>query len=82
VLGTHVLIGETDAEVSRLIDRSDVRSVERNGIAGTPGQILEAFEEAVALGARRVIVGFADSPRPDGAQLFAETVLGRLSSRR
>jgi alkanesulfonate monooxygenase SsuD/methylene tetrahydromethanopterin reductase-like flavin-dependent oxidoreductase (luciferase family) len=82
VLGSHVLIGETDAEVSRLIDRSDVRSVERNGIAGTPGQILEAFEEAVALGARRVIVGFADSPRPDGAQLFAETVLGRLSSRR
>jgi alkanesulfonate monooxygenase SsuD/methylene tetrahydromethanopterin reductase-like flavin-dependent oxidoreductase (luciferase family) len=80
VLGTHVLIGETDAEVRRLKDRSDVRSVERNGIAGTPGQIFERFAEAIALGARRIIVGFADSPRPDGAHLFAETVLGRLTS--
>jgi len=78
VLGTQLLIGETEAAVCRLGERSDVRSVERNGIAGTPDQILEELASAVAAGAEMIIVGFADSPRTECAELFADTVIAEL----
>jgi alkanesulfonate monooxygenase SsuD/methylene tetrahydromethanopterin reductase-like flavin-dependent oxidoreductase (luciferase family) len=78
VLGTQVLIAETEAEVKRMQHRSDVRRVEKNGIAGTPDQVFDMLASGISGGAEMVIVGFADSPRTAGAELFAETVLSRL----
>ena len=78
VLATQVLIAESEAELERLRDRDDVRSIDRNGIAGTPDQVLERIMDGINAGARRIIVGFADSPRTDGAVLFAESVLGKI----
>lgn len=79
VLGTQILIGETEEEVRRLRERDDVRSVETNGIAGTPEQIFDQLARAIDQGAGMVIVGFADSPSPTGAELFSETVMARLT---
>lgn len=78
VIGTQLLIGETAADVRRLQQRADIRSVDKNGIAGTPDQVFERLAAAVELGADLVIVGFADSPHTAGAELFVESVLGRL----
>lgn len=76
VLCTQLVIGESEAEVSRLLARDDIRSVERNGLAGTPEQIADSLRRAVDAGADMVIVGFADSPRTDFAELFVDDVLG------
>ena len=78
VLGTQVLIAETAADLARLQADDQVRSVERNGIAGTVDQVTDTLARGVAEGAKRVIVGFADSPRFDGAELFAREVLPAL----
>ena len=75
VLSTQLLIAESDRDVRRLRERDDVRSVERNGFAGTPETVFATLCEAIDSGAGMVIAGFADSPRPDGAVLFSETVL-------
>ena len=75
VLGTQVLIAESETELARLRANDTVRSVERNGIAGTVDQIAETLLRGLAAGAAGLIVGFADSPRTDGARLFARDVL-------
>lgn len=75
VLGTQVLLAENAADLARLQADDSVRSVTRNGIAGTVDQVTELLGRGLAEGAKRVIVGFADSPRPDGAELFARDVL-------
>lgn len=80
VLGTQILIGESKDHVRRLQERDDVRTVERNGIAGTPEQIFDELARAIDQGADMVIAGFADSPDASGAELFSETVMGRLAA--
>jgi alkanesulfonate monooxygenase SsuD/methylene tetrahydromethanopterin reductase-like flavin-dependent oxidoreductase (luciferase family) len=47
-------------------------------LAGTPAQVTETLRSLVKQGARRLTVNFADAPRPDGTQLFAERVLPNL----
>lgn len=78
VLGTQLLIGESERDLARLAADDRVRSVSANGLAGTVEQVTDTLGEAIAAGARSVIVGFADSPRPDGAELFAREVLPAL----
>lgn len=78
VLGTQVLIAEHAADLARLQADDQVRSVARNGILGTVGQVTDVLGRGLAEGAKRVVVGFADSPRPDGAELFARDVLPAL----
>lgn len=78
VMGTQVLIAESAAELRALAGSGRARSVDRNGIAGTPAQILDTLARAIEMGAKRLIVGFADSPSEDGARLFAEEVLPNL----
>jgi alkanesulfonate monooxygenase SsuD/methylene tetrahydromethanopterin reductase-like flavin-dependent oxidoreductase (luciferase family) len=78
VLGTQVLIAESRATLEGLQADDHVRSVARNGIAGTVGQVTDLLGRGIAAGAEHVIVGFADSPRPDGAELFARDVLPAL----
>jgi alkanesulfonate monooxygenase SsuD/methylene tetrahydromethanopterin reductase-like flavin-dependent oxidoreductase (luciferase family) len=78
VLGTQVLIAENSADLARLQADDQVRSVARNGIAGTAEQVTDVLGRGIAAGAKSVIVGFADSPRPDGAELFARDVLPAL----
>lgn len=78
VLCAQLVIGETESDVKQLVRRDDVRSVERNGLAGTPQQITDALGGAIDAGVDMVILGFADSPRTDGTQLFVEEVLGNL----
>lgn len=81
VLGSQILIAESEQEVRRAAERPDTRPVAQNGFTGTPEMIFETLSEAIDSGAGMVIAGFADSPRPDGAQLFAETVLRWLRDR-
>lgn len=78
VLCTQLVVGETESEVSRLLDRDGIRSVERNGLAGTPQQIVDIFSEAVDAGVDMVIVGFADTPGSDMTELFVEQVVGSI----
>ncbi|HXF60949.1 MAG TPA: LLM class flavin-dependent oxidoreductase [Caldilineaceae bacterium] len=80
VIASQILIGESEAEVRRLQERPDVRSVATNGFAGTPEQITEQLLAGVAQGARRIVVSFADTPRADGTLLFIERVLPYLSA--
>ncbi len=79
VIAPQILIAETEAEVRRLQERGDVRSVGANGLAGTPEQITERLLAGIRQGAHRVNVSFADSPRTDGTLLFAERVLPHLT---
>jgi alkanesulfonate monooxygenase SsuD/methylene tetrahydromethanopterin reductase-like flavin-dependent oxidoreductase (luciferase family) len=78
VAASQVLIGESEAEVRRLQDDPEVRSVASNGVAGTPEQVTEQLLASLAQGARRINVSFADSPRSDGTLLFVERVLPHL----
>ena len=80
VLGTQLLVAESAAALARLEDDPQVRAVARNGIAGTVAQVTAALAQGLDRGAKRLIVGFADSPRPDGAELFAREVLPALRS--
>lgn len=75
VLGTQVLVAENAADLARLRADESVRSVTRNGIAGTVDQVADVLGRGLAEGAEGIIVGFADSPRADGAELFARDVL-------
>ncbi len=78
VLCAQLVVGETESEVSRLLDRNDVRPVRQNGFAGTPQQIIDIFGEAADAGVDMIIVGFADSPRTDFTELFVDEVLGAI----
>ncbi len=78
-LAVHLLLGETEEEVRRLQQREGVRPVGANGFAGTPEQIGERLLAGFEQGATRLMVGFADSPRTEGTQMFVEEVLPRLN---
>jgi alkanesulfonate monooxygenase SsuD/methylene tetrahydromethanopterin reductase-like flavin-dependent oxidoreductase (luciferase family) len=52
--------------------------LDANGIAGTPQQVLDALAQFVRGGAAQLNLHFADAPRPEGTQLFAERVLPAL----
>lgn len=78
VLCAQLVVGETEPEVKKLLDREDVRPVDRNGLAGTPGQIADVFSEAIDSGVDRIIVGFADSPDTYCTELFTDKVLDRI----
>ena len=75
VLGSHILVAETESELRRLQESPEVRTVHTNGIAGTPEQVAEDLLKGISAGAGQVIVGFADAPRTDGTELFARDVL-------
>lgn len=78
VVASHVLVGETEAEVQRLAAQPHVRPTATNGFAGTPAQLIERLHDAVAQGAHRINVAFADTPRLESTQLFIEAVLPYL----
>jgi alkanesulfonate monooxygenase SsuD/methylene tetrahydromethanopterin reductase-like flavin-dependent oxidoreductase (luciferase family) len=78
VVRVGVLIAETEREVRRLQAQPGVRPLE-SGAIGTPEQVAEILQGIVDQGADRLTVHFADAPRPDGAALFAVTVLPQLS---
>lgn len=78
VIAPHILIAETEADVRRLQESGEVRSTATNGLTGTPEQIADELRGGIHLGARRVTVSFADSPRTDGTMLFTEQVLPLL----
>lgn len=79
VIAPAILIARTEAELARLQADPAVRSVDANGIAGTPQQVLDRLQDALAQGAGRINVSFADSPRIEGTQLFIEEVLPHLT---
>jgi alkanesulfonate monooxygenase SsuD/methylene tetrahydromethanopterin reductase-like flavin-dependent oxidoreductase (luciferase family) len=78
VVAPQVLVAESEAEVRRLQESGEARSVESNGLAGTPEQITDALHTALRMGAKRINVSFADSPRTDATILFSEQVLPQL----
>jgi alkanesulfonate monooxygenase SsuD/methylene tetrahydromethanopterin reductase-like flavin-dependent oxidoreductase (luciferase family) len=73
----RVMIGESEAEVKRLLAAPNMRPLEQ-GKAGTPEQITEWLLGIVRQGAQRLSINFADAPRPDGTLLFAGRVLPNL----
>ena len=80
VIAPQILIAESEAELRRLHADDQVRPVTANGIAGTPEQITEQLLTGIKLGAQRINVSFADTPRTDGTLLFAERVLPHLTN--
>ncbi|MFN8442991.1 MAG: LLM class flavin-dependent oxidoreductase [Caldilineaceae bacterium] len=78
VVASHVLIGESEADLKRMAEQPHVRPTAANGSAGTPDQITEFLLKAVKLGAKRIHVAFADTPKLDSTQLFIERVLPNL----
>jgi alkanesulfonate monooxygenase SsuD/methylene tetrahydromethanopterin reductase-like flavin-dependent oxidoreductase (luciferase family) len=73
-----ILIAETEREVERLQAEPWVRPSEEGRLVGTPARVTETLLEAIAQGADRLTVHFADAPRPEGTYLFAATVLPHL----
>lgn len=80
VTASHILVGESEAEVKRLQEQPHVRPTTGNGFVGTPAQVSERLLEAVAQGADRIHVAFADTPRLESTQLFIEEVLPQLAA--
>jgi alkanesulfonate monooxygenase SsuD/methylene tetrahydromethanopterin reductase-like flavin-dependent oxidoreductase (luciferase family) len=78
VLRAGILIAETERDLERLKTQPGVRPMEDCTIAGTPEQVTEALLGIIGQGADRLSVYFSDAPRPEGTQLFAETVLPHL----
>jgi len=78
VIRVGILIAETEREVERVKARPDTRPLTDIQLVGTPDQVTETLQDIVRQGAHRLVVNFADVPRPDGTLLFAETVLARL----
>ena len=72
VLRVGILIAETEAEVERLKGQPGIRPMQDIRVAGTPAQVTEALRAIIKRGAPRLTVNFADAPRPEGTQLFAE----------
>ena len=79
VVRVGILIAETERDLERLKAAPHVRPMEEGRVVGTPAQVTEALLGAVAQGADRFTVHFADAPRPEGAYLFAATVLPHLA---
>jgi alkanesulfonate monooxygenase SsuD/methylene tetrahydromethanopterin reductase-like flavin-dependent oxidoreductase (luciferase family) len=52
--------------------------MDEGDLVGTPAQVIETLRGAIAQGADRLTVHFADSPRAEGTYLFAATVLPHL----
>jgi alkanesulfonate monooxygenase SsuD/methylene tetrahydromethanopterin reductase-like flavin-dependent oxidoreductase (luciferase family) len=78
IVRVGILIAETEREVERLKAQPHVRPVEEGDLVGTPAQVIETLRGAIAQGADRLTVHFADSPRPEGTYLFAAAVLPHL----
>jgi alkanesulfonate monooxygenase SsuD/methylene tetrahydromethanopterin reductase-like flavin-dependent oxidoreductase (luciferase family) len=78
IVRVGILIAETEREAERLKGQPDVRLLEEGDLAGTPAQVIEVLRGAIAQGADRLTVHFADSPRAEGTYLFAATVLPHL----
>ena len=78
VIRVGILIAETERELERVKARPDTRPLTDIQLVGTPDQVTEVLRDIVRQGAHRLVVNFADVPRPDGTLLFAETVLPRL----
>jgi alkanesulfonate monooxygenase SsuD/methylene tetrahydromethanopterin reductase-like flavin-dependent oxidoreductase (luciferase family) len=78
IVRVGILIAETEREAERLKGQPDVRPLEEGDLAGTPAQVIEVLRGAIAQGADRLTVHFADSPRAEGTYLFAATVLPHL----
>jgi len=78
VIRVGILIAETEREVERLKSEPRVRPMEDGRLVGTPAQVTESLRGVIAQGADRLTVHFADSPRPEGTDLFAAAVLPHL----
>lgn len=78
VVASHILVGETEADLKPMAEQPHVRPTSANGFAGTPAQVIEMLHAALAQGAHRINVAFADTPRLESTQLFIEEVLPYL----
>jgi len=78
IVRVGILIAETEREAERLKGQPHVRPVDEGDLVGTPAQVIETLRGAIAQGADRLTVHFADSPRAEGTYLFAATVLPHL----
>lgn len=77
VVHVGVLIAETERDVQQLQAQPWVRPLE-SGAIGTPEQVTEMLLKVIDQGADRLTVHFADAPRAEGTNLFAESVLPHL----
>lgn len=80
VIHVGILIGESERDVERQRADPAMRPTDASTLVGTPDQISEGLLAIVAQGAARITIHLCDAPRPDGAQLFAATVLPQLAA--
>ena len=79
VTASNLLVAESEEAVKQLVAAPHVRPVGANGFAGTPAQVIERLQEAIAQGAKQINVSFSDTPRLESTQLFIEEVLPQLA---
>lgn len=80
VIHSGICIAPTEKELKQARERPGTRPLGDNDIVGTPEQVTEQMLAAVEQGAKRFTVHFWDSPRPEGAYLFASAVLPHLAA--
>jgi alkanesulfonate monooxygenase SsuD/methylene tetrahydromethanopterin reductase-like flavin-dependent oxidoreductase (luciferase family) len=79
VVRVGILIAENEREIERVKARPETRPLGDIHVIGTPAQVTETMLAILRRGAKRFTVNFADVPRPEGAWLFASTVLPALA---
>lgn len=77
---TRSVIGENDAQVrSKINDETRERLLERGGVIGTPGEIVEILGRHAEAGVQGIVVQWMDMDDISGLELFAAQVLPQLS---
>lgn len=77
---TRSVIGENDAQVrSKINDETRERLLERGGVIGTPGEIVEILGRHAEAGVQGIVVQWIDMDDISGLELFAAQVLPQLS---
>ena len=77
---TRSVIGENDAQVrSKINDETRERLLERGGVIGAPGEIIDILGRHAEAGVQGIVVQWMDMDDISGLELFAAQVLPQLS---
>jgi F420-dependent oxidoreductase-like protein len=78
-----VCCGENDADIARRAEAigREVEELKKNGLAGTPAEVVDRLEEFAAAGVERFYLQVLDIDDLDHLRLIAEHVMPHVSSR-
>jgi alkanesulfonate monooxygenase SsuD/methylene tetrahydromethanopterin reductase-like flavin-dependent oxidoreductase (luciferase family) len=74
-----VAVASTSEEARRRAEASPFFQP-RDSIVGTPDEVAARLQSFIDLGVQHFMLRFADFPRTDGAELFAQKVIPQLAA--